>query len=117
MKKRPMRSRPSAMHLQDPSEIPPKISVAFRVLAYCRSITDPCSISEGDDAGLKPSRALTSLEAGMEASAINLIRNWLNGELALAQPEMTVMLPPDFPGFEEDDLDDDEDRFTDEEAA
>jgi hypothetical protein len=51
--------------------IPAKVTVAFNALAYCRSITDPNN------------RPLSTLERGMEIAALNLLRDWLNGEILL----------------------------------
>lgn len=51
--------------------VPAKIMVAFNVLAYCQSIPDPNN------------RPLSTLERGMEIAALNLLRDWLNGEILL----------------------------------
>lgn len=51
--------------------VPAKVTVAFSVLAYCRSITDPNN------------RPPSTLERGMEMAALNLLRDWLNGEILL----------------------------------
>ena len=96
MPRRPGPTLPIAMPLSDASDVPAKINIAFRVLGYCRSVTDPYSIAstEGLEARHVVPRKLTALEAGMEASAMNLIRNWLNGEQILPHPETTVPLNP-----------------------
>lgn len=62
-----------------PDQIPPQVEIAFRAIAYCRSLTDPQSVGI-PPAGL-PSRALTPMEIGVETAALNLIRNYLNGEM------------------------------------
>jgi len=62
------------------NEVPAKIYVAFRALAYCRSLTDPHSL--GLD-GIRSQRSLTCLETGIESASLNLIRNYLNGEVLL----------------------------------
>ena len=82
------------------NQVPAKIEIAFRALAYCRSVSDPHSV-QGPDSGLAHGgRRLTSLEKGMEASALNLVRNYLNGELLLG--EGGVGLPGGFdPGYHE----------------
>lgn len=85
------------MQVSDTSDVPAQISVAFRVLGYCRSLTDPFNVPgpEGVDPHLVTPRKLTSLEAGMETSALNLIRNWLNGEQTLPHPETTMPISPE----------------------
>lgn len=60
-------------------ETPPQVEVAFRAIAYCRSLTDPQSVGI-PPSGL-PSRALTRMELGVESAALNVIRNYLNGEM------------------------------------
>lgn len=60
-------------------EIPPQVEIAFRAIAYCRSLTDPQSVGI-PPSGL-PSRALTRMELGVESAALNVIRNYLNGEM------------------------------------
>jgi len=65
------------------NEVPVKIEVAFRALAYCRSVSDPHSIQHADPALPAIGRRLTGLEKGVEASALNLVRNYLNGEILL----------------------------------
>jgi hypothetical protein len=62
-----------------PNEIPPQVEIAFRAVAYCRSLTDPQSI--GIPSSEVPSRALSPMELGVEAAALNVIRNYLNGEM------------------------------------
>ena len=107
-----------------PEETPPKIDVAFRVLAYCRSITDPGSLGAaaaalqqmGASDALMPIRPLSKLEQGAETAAINIIRDWLNGEInlspstvtALQMPEDGQDLPSDFRQFSEPWSDDDD---------
>lgn len=65
------------------TEVPVKIDVAFRALAYCRSVSDPHSLQHVDPALPAIGRRLTGLEKGVEASALNLVRNYLNGEILL----------------------------------
>lgn len=73
-----------------PDQIPPQVEVAFRAVAYCRSLTDPQSI------GLPPvasrSRSLTPMELGVESAALNVIRNYLNGEMTFR--DYTAMVEP-----------------------
>lgn len=86
-----------------PQETPPKIDVAFRALAYCRSITDPGSVGlmaparpqSGGPIQLMPFRRLSELEQGVEAASLNLIRNWLNGETDLLPPGAALLLDPE----------------------
>ena len=68
---------------QESRGTPAKIDVAFRSLAYCRSVSDPTSLGlqRGRQSGSRP---LTIHERGVEIAALNLIRNWLNGETDLS---------------------------------
>lgn len=75
--------------LQSLNEVPAKIDVAFRVLHYCRSVSDPQSVGlpaqqriHAEAAG-GAGRLLTQLEKGAENAALNLIRNYLAGEVEL----------------------------------
>jgi hypothetical protein len=82
-------------------EIPPQVEIAFRAVAYCRSLTDPQSI------GLPPvasrSRSLTAMELGVESAALNVIRNYLNGEMtyrdysAMVEPDQADTITPKLP--------------------
>lgn len=72
---------PIAPH--DLNATPAKVDVAFRALAYCRSLTDPQSLGLPGRAGHGPARPLSELERGVEAAALNLLRNYLNDEVEL----------------------------------
>jgi len=65
--------------------VPSRIKIAFQALGYCRMVTEPTSVHQGDDGTLtrRHGRALNSHEAGMERSAAELIRNYINGEVEL----------------------------------
>ena len=91
---------PFPVHLNPaPQETPPQVGVAFRALGYCRSITDPGSLGLSDEQGTPSTlRPLTSHEVGMEIAALNLLRDYLNGELDF-NPQ------PIFMGIAEDDCD------------
>ncbi len=72
-------------------EIPPQVEIAFRAVAYCRSLTDPQSV--GIAPAALPSRALTPMELGVESAALNVIRNYLNGEMTYR--DYTARVEPD----------------------
>jgi len=82
---------PIQVPVLSPEQIPPQVEIAFRAVAYCRSLTDPQSI------GLPPvasrSRALTPNELGVESAALNVIRNYLNGEMTYR--DYSTMVEPD----------------------
>lgn len=72
------------------SAVPPQIEVAFQALGYCRTVTDgpapvldPLERVRGRVPRAGHQRALTVLEKGMEVAALNLIRNYLSGEMEL----------------------------------
>ncbi len=74
------------IHFDPQDQQPPvQIDVAFRALMYCRSVSDPQSLGspDGERSLSYRRRNLTQLETGMETAAINLLRNWLNGETDL----------------------------------
>jgi len=74
-----------------PDEVPPQVEIAFRAIAYCRSLTDPQSVGIAPSA--LPSRALNPMELGVESAALNVIRNYLNGEMTYR--EYTARVEPD----------------------
>ncbi len=74
-----------------PNEVPPQVEIAFRAVAYCRSLTDPQSLGIAPSA--LPSRALTPMELGVESAALNVIRNYLNGEMIYR--DYTARFEPD----------------------
>lgn len=67
------------------SQVPIKIEIAFRALGYCRSVSDPHSVQAAESCMPLGGRQLSTLEKGMEASALNLVRNYLNGEMSLGE--------------------------------
>ena len=66
----------------DLNATPAKIEVALRTLGYCRSLTDPQSVGL-PTSSCRPTRSLTALERGVESAALNVIRDYLNGEIDL----------------------------------
>ena len=72
---------PFAPH--DLNATPAKVEVAFRALAYCRSLTDPLSMGIPSGTPGNTVRALSELERGVEVAALNLLRNYLNDEVEL----------------------------------
>ena len=77
------------------STVPPQVEVAFQALDYCRAVTDgpaqvldPLERLRGKAPQRGGQRALTVLEKGVEVAALNLIRNYLSGEMEYGvQPE------------------------------
>ena len=69
------------------SDLPPQVRAAFNVLAYCRQLTDPYLTAAPNDGPVSQARKLTQLERGVEVAALNLLRDWLNGELDLPGPD------------------------------
>ncbi len=63
-------------------QVPPRVKVAFQALHYCRSVSDPTSV--GLPAYESQPRPLTPMERGVETAALNLVRNFLNGEIDFA---------------------------------
>jgi hypothetical protein len=66
----------------DLNATPAKIEVALRALGYCRSLTDPQSMGL-PTSSCRPTRSLTALERGVESAALNVLRDYLNGEIDL----------------------------------
>lgn len=85
----PLQALPSNL-----DEVPAKIDVALRMLHYCRSVTDPQSVGlAGQQRGAlghvaRSGRALTQLEKGAENAALNLLRNYLTGEVQLGAVDL-----------------------------
>ncbi len=73
--------QPFAPH--DFNATPAKVDVAFRALAYCRSLTDPLSVGIPSGPSGSTTRPLSDLERGVESAALNLLRNYLNDEIEL----------------------------------
>ena len=70
---------PIQVPVLSPEQTPPQVEVAFRAVAYCRSLADPQSV--GLPPSARQSRSLTPMELGVESAALNVIRNYLNGEM------------------------------------
>jgi hypothetical protein len=81
---------PIQVPVLSPEQTPPQVEVAFRAVAYCRSLTDPQSV--GLPPSTRQSRSLTPMELGVESAALNVIRNYLNGEMTFR--EYTAMVEP-----------------------
>jgi hypothetical protein len=75
-----------------PETVPPQVEVAFRAMAYCRSLTDPQSL--GLTAKNLARRALTAPERGLESAAINTVRNYITGELTFGSVPLAWVDPP-----------------------
>ena len=75
---------PLAPPPQFSNEVPAEILVAFRALAYC---SDPDSLqcaapARSEHFEALPSRPLSSLQKGVQNAALNLLRNYLSGEIS-----------------------------------
>lgn len=88
------------------NEVPAQIDVAFRVLFYCRSVSDPVSLAaSGQESSPRGQlghsrRPLNPLEKGAENAALNLLRNYLSGELQLSPLGDWLAARPAVPGTE-----------------
>ncbi len=82
--------------------VPAKIMVAFNALAYCQSITDsenlqatPSASNDGiNSQQLHPSQRISQHERGLKLAALNLIRDYLNGEIELPPMLNTITQSP-----------------------
>ncbi len=63
--------------------IPGKVQAAFNYLAYCDSVSSSATFQSDSFTGVRPGRKLSQLELGAKNAALNLLRNWFNGEISM----------------------------------